>query len=242
MAKTAAIIVIGNEILSGKIRDTNSPYLASELRALGVNLRVIEIIADNVESIARSVAECSKSHDIVFTSGGVGPTHDDVTMRGVALGLGKKTIQSQKMAELLRDTCRIRESDAVSKMSELPEDAELIAEGEMFFPLVRVENVYVFPGVPEYLREKFEAVKERFRGEPFLLRKVFVNKEEFCIAHIIDRTAAEHPHVLMGSYPKLREPDHQVLITLEDTDSKRLTAAFEMLINELPADCVVRTE
>ncbi len=242
MTKTAAIIIIGNEILSGKIRDENSPYLAVELRSLGVNLRSIEIISDNVESIAERIASCSKNHDLVFTSGGVGPTHDDVTMQGVARGLGLQTAQSHQMAELLRNTCGIRENDAISKMSEIPEGAELISEGEMFFPLVRVKNVYVFPGVPEYLQDKFEAVKERFRGEPFLLRKVFVNREEFCIAHIIDHVAEEFPDVLMGSYPKINDPGHKVLITLEDTDAKRLEKATKRLADELPADSVVRTE
>ncbi|MCK4910011.1 MAG: competence/damage-inducible protein A [Thermodesulfovibrionales bacterium] len=242
MAKTAAIIIIGNEILSGKIRDGNSPYLAGELRALGVNLRSIEIISDNVEAIAERIASCSKAHDIVFTSGGVGPTHDDVTMQGVARGLGLGTVQSQQMAELLRDTCRIRESDAISKMSEIPEGAELIAEGDMFFPLVRVKNVYVFPGVPEYLKDKFEAVKERFREKPFILKKVFVNREEFCIAHIIDHVAVEFPDVIMGSYPKIKEPDYKVMVTLEDTDSKRLEKATKRLVDELPEGSVVRTE
>ena len=242
MSKTAGIIVIGNEILSGKIRDENSPYLAGELRALGVNLRSIEIISDNVEAIAEHVASCSKSCDLVFTSGGVGPTHDDVTMQGVARGLGLKTIQSQQMAGLLRDRCGIRENDAVSKMAELPEGAELIDEGEMLFPLVRVKNVYVFPGVPEYLRDKFEAIKERFRGEAFILRKVFVSREEFCIAHIIDRAAEAYPDVLMGSYPKIKDPDYKVLITLEHTDPERLNSALEELVRKLPADSVVRTE
>ncbi len=242
MAKTAAIIVIGNEVLSGKIRDENSPYLAVELRALGVNLRSIEIISDNVAAIAERVSSCSKSYDIVLTSGGVGPTHDDVTMQGVARGLGLGTVQSQQMAELLRNTCRIRENDAISKMSELPEGAELIADGDMFFPLVRVKNVYVFPGVPEYLKDKFEAVKERFRGEPFILRKVFVSREEFCIAYIIDRVAVEFPEVLMGSYPKINEPDFKVMVTLENTDAVRLEKALDRLVNDLPEGSVVRTE
>ncbi len=242
MTKTAALIVIGNEILSGKIRDENSPYLAVELRALGVNLRSIEIVSDNIAAIAERVASCSKNCDFVFTSGGVGPTHDDVTMQGVARGLGLGTAQSHQMAELLRDTCGIRESDAISKMCELPEGAELIDEGEMLFPLVRVKNVYVFPGVPEYLKDKFEAIKERFRGEPFLLKKVFVNREEFCIAYIIDSVALEFPDVLMGSYPKINEPDYKVLVTLEDTDLARLEKATKRLVDELPEGSVVRTE
>jgi molybdenum cofactor synthesis domain-containing protein len=242
MAKTAAILIIGNEILSGKIRDENSPYLAEELRALGVDLRLIEVIPDEVGLIASRVAECSKNFDLVFTSGGVGPTHDDVTMQGVAQGLGIKTVRNEKMASLLEDVCSISEGEAVKRMSALPEGAELIADGDLRFPLVRADNVYIFPGVPEFLKSKFEAVKERFRGQAFALKRVYVDQEEFCIAHIIDRVAVEFKEVMIGSYPKLNEPDHKVVITLENTDTERLEEAVRKLISELPADSVVRTE
>lgn len=242
MAKTAGIIIIGNEILSGKTRDDNSVYLALELRALGVDLRLIEIVPDNIEVIAARVAESSKAFDYVFTSGGVGPTHDDVTVQGVARALGLSTVANEQMAELLRETCGIRSNDAISKMCELPKGAELIADEDMLFPLIRVANVYVFPGVPEYLKLKFEAVKERFRGEAFLLRRIFVNEEEFCIAHIIDRIDEAFPDVLIGSYPKLNEPDHKVVITLEDTDAVRLEQAFNQLAASLPSGSVIKAE
>jgi molybdenum cofactor synthesis domain-containing protein len=242
MARTAAILIIGNEILSGKIKDENSPHLARELRALGVDLRSIEVVPDDVGLISDRVSAFSRAYDFVFTSGGVGPTHDDVTMRGVARALGLGTVVNEKMAEFLTEKCGVGGQEAVMKMAEVPEGAELIEVEDMRFPPVRVKNVYVFPGVPEYLRQKFEAIKERFRGEPFRLRRVFVNEEEFCIARHVDRVDEAFPEVMIGSYPKLNESDHKVVLTLEATDKKMLDKAVEMLVDCLPAESVVRTE
>src|SRR5437016_2725986 len=96
---SAAAVVIGNEILSGKVTDTNSPFLATELRTLGVSLRRIVVIPDEIDVIAAEVGSCSAQHDVVFTSGGVGPTHDDVTIEGVARGLGRRVVRHPDLEE-----------------------------------------------------------------------------------------------------------------------------------------------
>src|SRR4029453_8236763 len=101
MAKTAGIVLIGNELLSGKITDANATYLCKELRALGVEVRRISVIPDEVDLIATEVRELSRAHDVVFTSGGVGPTHDDVTMEGVARALGTRVIRPPILVRLL---------------------------------------------------------------------------------------------------------------------------------------------
>src|SRR5262245_31300602 len=102
MAKTAAIVLIGNEILSGKIADANAPYLCRELRELGVDVRRVSVVPDEVDVIAAELAACTRALDIVFTSGGVGPTHDDVTMEGVARALGVRVVRHAALVELLR--------------------------------------------------------------------------------------------------------------------------------------------
>jgi FAD synthetase len=99
--KTAGIIIIGNEILSGKVHDSNSFYLSNELRALGINVRRISVIPDEIEAIGREVREFSERYDYVFTSGGVGPTHDDVTMAGVAKGFGVRLIRHPEILRIL---------------------------------------------------------------------------------------------------------------------------------------------
>jgi len=169
MAKTAGILLIGNEILSGKITDANAAYLCRELRALGVEVRRITVIPDEVELIATEVRAQSREYDVVFTSGGVGPTHDDVTIEGVARALGVPVVREPRLVQLLERYYKGRLNEARLKMAEVPEGAELTADGELVFPAVVVRNIYILPGVPEIFRQKFDALKERFRDAPFHL-------------------------------------------------------------------------
>src|SRR6266545_3817175 len=178
MAKTAGIILIGNEILSGKVVDANASYLCRELRALGVEVRKISVIPDEVALIADEVGVFAADYDVVFTSGGVGPTHDDVTIEGVARALNVPVVRDPRLVKLLEGFYKGRLNDARLKMAEVPDGAELMADGELVFPAVVVRNIYILPGVPEIFRQKFEALRERFREAPFFLCSVFVNMGE----------------------------------------------------------------
>ena len=169
---TAAIIVIGNEILSGKVVDTNAAFLTKELRALGVSLRRILVIPDELDDIAEAIRTYRSQFDVIFTSGGVGPTHDDITMDGVARGLGRKVIRHAILEEQIRAYSGDRINDARLKMADVPDGAELIFGGELNFPSVRVENIFILPGIPEFFRDKFMAIKSRFEGDPYFLRVV----------------------------------------------------------------------
>ncbi|MDA8087115.1 MAG: molybdopterin-binding protein [Nitrospiraceae bacterium] len=239
--RTAAVIIIGNEILSGKVRDENAHFLAEELRALGVNLCRIAVIPDIVEEIAATVASCSRKYDYVFTSGGVGPTHDDVTMRGVAAAFGLDTVMNERYRQAIIERCGMQTSEVALRMAELPRGAEVIELNGINFPPVRVENVYVFPGIPEFLRKKFLALKERFRGEPYHLRRIYLNGEECLIAESLDAVARKFPMVEIGSYPKIGEKRYSILVTLESTSEGSLAEAVEELLKLLPGDIVVST-
>src|SRR4029434_5608715 len=131
---SAGIIVIGNEILSGKVADTNAPFLARELRALGVDLRRILTIPDELDEIAAAAREFRPRFDIVFTSGGVGPTHDDVTMEGIARGLDRSLVRDALSEARLREFYREHVNDARLKMAEVPEGAELLVDRPRGFP------------------------------------------------------------------------------------------------------------
>jgi molybdenum cofactor synthesis domain-containing protein len=242
MPRTAGIIIIGNEILSGRIQDANSSYLASELRALGVDVRRISVIPDEVDAIAEEVSAFSRRFDLVFTAGGVGPTHDDVTMQGIARGFGLGTVVNGKLAEIIRERCGIEANDSAMKMAEVPEGAEVIEVEGLRFPPVVIRNVHVFPGIPEFLRNKFSALRERFRSEPYMLKKVFVNEEECYIAGQLDALAGEFGGVIVGSYPKVNEPGYKVVVTLESTDPGALSRAYQRLMALLPRGTVVRSE
>jgi len=240
MPKTAGIILVGNEILSGKIEDANAAYLCRELRALGVEVRRIAVIPDEVGLIAEEVAEQSRAYDVVFTSGGVGPTHDDVTVEGVARALGAAVVRHPALVEILERHLGSRVTDAHLKMAEVPEGAELVSGGALRFPTILARNVYVLPGVPEIFRQKFEALRERFRDAPIHLRNVFVRIGEGTLADHLNRVLGEFPALLLGSYPEFSNPDYKVKVTLESRDRAYLEKALAELLARLPADAVVK--
>jgi molybdenum cofactor synthesis domain-containing protein len=241
MGRTAGIILIGNEILSGKVTDANAAYLCRELRALGVDVKKISVIADEVELIALEVAEFVKRYDIVFTSGGVGPTHDDVTIEGVAQGLGVRVVRHPKLVSRLREFYPSSLTEVHLKMAEVPEGAELFAD-ELAFPVVAVKNLYVFPGVPEILRQKFEAIRERFREPPFHLKNVYVRIGEGTLAPYLNDLLARFPELMLGSYPEFLRPDYKVKVTLESKDQDYLARALQELLHSLPRESLVRVE
>jgi molybdenum cofactor synthesis domain-containing protein len=240
MAKTAAIVLIGNEILSGKIADTNAGYLCRELRGLGVDVRRISVIPDEVDTIAAEVTSCAQACDIVFTSGGVGPTHDDVTMEGVARALGVPVVRHPRLVELLRRYYGDRLTETHLKMAEVPEGAELAGDERLRFPTIVAGNVFILPGVPEIFREKFQAVRERFRDTPYQLRNVFVSIGEGTLADYLNALLRDFPALLLGSYPELSNPEYRVKVTLESRDPAYLESALHALLAHLPAACVVK--
>jgi molybdenum cofactor synthesis domain-containing protein len=240
MPKTAGIILIGNEILSGKIEDANAAYLCRELRELGVDVQRIAVIPDEVATIAREVAAFSREFDIVFTSGGVGPTHDDVTMEGVARAMKVSVVRHPALVALLRQYSADGLNDAQLRMAEVPEGAELVGGESVRFPTVLAGNVYILPGVPEIFRRKFSAIRERFREVPIHLRNVFVGIGEGALAEHLNSLLREFPALMLGSYPEFDNAEYRVKVTLESRDAAYLARALRAFLDRLPADAVVR--
>jgi molybdenum cofactor synthesis domain-containing protein len=239
---TAGILVIGNEILSGKVVDTNSPYLCRELRALGVDVERIITIPDGIDVIAEHVKMLSQMYDFVFTSGGIGPTHDDMTIDGVAAAFGRPLEHNESIAERIRRAIGKEPNASQLKMAIVPAGATLLDSGDLWFPLVVVDNVYIFPGIPELLRKKFESARERFRGIPFVLKRVFVTRMESEIAEHLHELLAEFPELLLGSYPRIQEESFRVLLTLESRDAGYVQNALDSLLERLPDDAVLKVE
>jgi molybdenum cofactor synthesis domain-containing protein len=240
---SAGVLVIGNEILSGKVVDVNSPYLCRELRALGVDVRRVLTIPDEVELIAREVRAMSESFDWVFTSGGIGPTHDDLTMEGVSGAFGVPLEVNESIASRIERAVGgggLNESQR--KMALIPRGAHLVDSGDLWFPVVIVRNVHVFPGIPDLLQRKFQSVRERFRGVPFVLRRVFVTQRESEIAAVLNALLVEYPELLLGSYPRVGEGTFHVLLTLESRDPDYVKRALDALVRQLPAEAIHRVE
>jgi len=239
-ARTAAIIVIGNEVLSGKVEDINSRYLLKELYQLGVRVQRVITIPDELETIAEEVRKASAQWDYVFTSGGVGPTHDDVTFPGVARAFGVPLVEHPDLLKLVQSHFKHDINDAARRLSRIPEGTELLYEGNLIYPLSRIHNVYVFPGVPEMLRTRFEAVKERFREAPYFLIRIFTQQGESVLAAHLEDTLIRFSGLEIGSYPRFDCEEYRVELTMESKDPALLARARDHLLSCMDDVQVVR--
>ncbi len=242
MAKTAGIVIIGNEVLSGKTLDINSHFFCTELRQLGVEVQKISTIQDEIPLIGKEVAEFSQRFDLVFTSGGVGPTHDDVTIEGIAHGFGVKVVRHPDIESRLRRRLGADLNEARLRMANVPEGATLLCTDAPFAPIVQMRNVYVFPGIPKILQERFHSIKEQFREAPYFLKNVYVRLGEGIIATMLNELLAKYPDLMLGSYPVLDLPDYKVKVTLESKDQSYLARALEAFVDSLPKDSVHRID
>lgn len=236
-------MIIGNEILSGKVTDQNSPFLARELRDLGVDLRRIEVVADDVDAIAEAVARMSMAYDFVFTSGGVGPTHDDRTREGVARGLGQRVLRHPLLVELFHRYYGPRLTEASLRMADVPEETQILFGGAITIPVMTVRNVIVLPGIPELFRKEFLSIRERFTSAPFYCRRAFVTAVEGDLVDILDDITCQHSDVELGSYPASEvEAPYRVMLTFDSRNQRAADSALAGLLERLPADRVYRVE
>ena len=233
---TAAILIIGEEILSGKVEEENARFLVQELRALGVAVRRIEVLPDVLEEIAAAVKAMSARYDHVFTSGGVGPTHDDVTLPAVAAAFGMSVVRRPELADLIRRGMGPAMHDRDLRMADIPEGARLLGgdpPDPARWPVVAVENVYVLPGVPQIFRRKFEALRPLLKSGPIFSRALYSSEPEGPIADTLDEVVAAYPTVSIGSYPRIDAVDHKVKITLDGRDLAAVEAALALLKQRL---------
>jgi molybdenum cofactor synthesis domain-containing protein len=243
-APTAAIIVIGDEVLSGKVEEQNARFLVRELRKLGVAVRRIEVIPDIPAEIAVSVRTASATYDLVFTAGGIGPTHDDVTIASIAAAFSVPVVRNAEIAAMIREVSGDRFFERDLRMADIPAGASLLyGEGTSHsrWPVIAFRNVYVLPGVPSILQRKFTMIRDRFSAPPFFNRAIYSREGEGAIAHVLDKAAADFPSVAIGSYPHVEAIDHKVLITLDGRDEAMVARAFAQVIAGLGA-AVLRVE
>jgi molybdenum cofactor synthesis domain-containing protein len=241
--RTAAALIIGNELLSGKIAEGNLVVLARTLRPLGIQLRRVVMILDEIDVIAREVKELAATHDVVFTSGGVGPTHDDLTIEGVARAFDAGVAIAPELDTLLRAYYGERITEGHLLMARVPEGARLVTNGTVQWPTVVMKNVWVLPGVPEIFKLKMPLVREDLGSDtPFLSMAVFTDLDEGQIKELLDRVVATHASVEIGSYPKWNDPDYKTKLTFDGTDADRVRAARDDFAAGLPTLSVLRIE
>ena len=226
-AATAGIVVIGNEILSGRTRDENAPWLAARLAEGGVRLAEIRIVPDLVEAIAEAVNESRARWDHAFTTGGIGPTHDDITSEGVAAAFGAPlSLHPEAHALLVQRYGRHRLNDARLRMAQMPRGAELIENPVSGAPGFRLANVFVLAGVPKIMRAMFGSIRHLvIGGPPIRSRAVNADVAEGDLADDLARIQARFPDVEIGSYPVYGARRVGCSLVLRSTDTTRLDAA-----------------
>jgi molybdenum cofactor synthesis domain-containing protein len=233
--RTAAALIIGNELLSGKIAEQNLFVLAKTLRSIGVKLCRVVMILDEMDVIVRELRELSRDHDLLFTSGGVGPTHDDLTIEAVARAFDAGITLSAEIERLLRGYYGEAITEGHLLMARVPEGARLVSSVKVPWPTVVMRNVWVLPGVPEIFQMKMEQVKSELQGDkPFVSFAVFTQLDEGEIKALLDRVVAAYPDVDIGSYPKWNEPRYKTKLTFDATSIERAQAARDAFADGLP--------
>ncbi|XP_056142440.1 FAD synthase isoform X1 [Lampris incognitus] len=248
-ATTAAILIIGDEILKGHTVDTNSAFLSRALRKLGVSVQRITVIPDVQEIIAKEVALLSPQFTHIITSGGIGPTHDDVTFESVAMAFQEKLHPHPDLMRLVEEFFGVVDKDsAAMKLAMVPLSAKLNYGTDsqtgkpLRYPLVSVRNVYIFPGIPSLLERAFNGLECLFAGSgtTFHTREVFVDADEAEIAPVLTRLQAGWGRkVALGSYPNWLSNYHRVRLVLDSDSQEEVDKARAQLLDELPKGSVV---
>ena len=238
MGKQAGIIVIGNEVLSGKVEDINSTFLLRELRELGVEVARVSVIPDLHDVIGDQVREFSSLFDHVFTTGGVGPTHDDITFTAIADAFDMPIERNAELERVIREFFGDQLEDSHLDMALVPTGTELVWSDGLPFPATRVGNVWIMPGDPEVMRRKFKGIRERFREAPIYLRRIYTTLGEGRLSRLMEEIENDLDGVQIGSYPVYGHSDFEVQITIESRDESVVSRAEERFRDEIPPESI----
>ena len=237
---TAAILVIGDEILSGRTRDANMHHLANALTEVGIDLKEARVVSDDDTAIVDAIRALSKSYDHVFTSGGIGPTHDDITADAIARAFRKPLKVREDALKILQahyDRQSVELNEARLRMARIPDGADLIENPVSSAPGFRLRNVHVMAGVPAIFQAMLQSILPSLvGGMPIQSETVRVNRGEGDIAADLDVLAQTYPDVTMGSYPFQKDGVYGTNLVLRSSNKHRLAAAKTDLIKRVQHD------
>ena len=243
---TAAIMVIGDEILSGRTKDKNIGWLAEQLNAQGIQLVEARVIADKKKIIVETVQALSKDYDLVFTSGGIGPTHDDITTDAIAAAFEVRVIchpEAERRLIAHYANTNLEFNAARKKMADIPDTASLIDNPLSAAPGYIIGNVHVLPGVPRILQAMFEGLKSKLPGGIVMTRiTVRCSTGEGNIAMILADVEAHHDGVSIGSYPYMKPGHFGTAVVVSGLDFEITTMAAKMVeatVRAFGADAVI---
>lgn len=226
---SAAVLLIGDELLSGSIEDQNLAHIAKTLEARGIRVRESRIVPDIEQEIVFAVNQLRNKFDYVFTTGGVGPTHDDITSESISKAFGVKNVVQQNVFDLIEsylDKKGVEFTPAAQRMAFAPEGAEVIKTEQSIVPGYRVENVFVMAGVPSIMRVMLSAIVEKLKiGSAILSSSVHANVGEGEIAAALEEIQLAHCNVDIGSYPQERDStrsDYRVIFVVRGIDQQEI--------------------
>ena len=229
---SAALVIIGNEILAGRTQDTNTPWIAERLTAHGIVLAEVRIIPDEKAEIIHTVNDLRGKFDYVFTTGGIGPTHDDITAESVAGAFGVALVENEQALKMLEEHYGADElTPPRAKMSMIPEGAQLIPNPVTAAPGFIIENVHVMAGVPRIMQAMLDHVLGIIRaGKPILSNTVACSLTESAVAAELSALQEKYPDVQLGSYPHYRGGVLGLSLVLRGTNKDHLEKATAELI------------
>jgi molybdenum cofactor synthesis domain-containing protein len=228
---TACVLIIGNEILSGRVQDENVAFLAKGLNEVGIRLKEVRVIPDDSDTIVGTVNEVRRKFDYIFTTGGIGPTHDDITSQCIAEAFAVKLILHPEAKRLLEGHYPPGAvNEARMRMAHVPDGAVLLPNPISRAPGFRIDNVYVMAGVPQIMQATFRELSHRLKGGAKVLsRSVSCGLGEGVLAKGLGELQARYDDLEIGSYPYFRRADFGVTLVVRGTDRTRLLAATEEL-------------
>jgi molybdenum cofactor synthesis domain-containing protein len=232
---TAAVLIIGNEILSGKTQDANLQFLGLELAQLGIRLEEARVVRDVPTAIVEAVNACRSKYTYVFTTGGIGPTHDDITAECVALAFGVELVVDPGAVERLARGGR-ELNEARLRMARVPKGAELVDNPLSNAPGFKMENVFVLAGIPSVARAMFGAAAPMLqRGQPIASGSVDVHLRESDFAAALEAIQQRNPAVEIGSYPFNRDGRYGATLVVRGTDGSLIDRVLDEIAAAMAA-------
>jgi len=235
---TAALLVIGDEILSGRTQDKNIAQVATWLNIQGIRLAEVRVVPDVHERIVEAVNALRHGHDYLFTTGGIGPTHDDITVDAIAAALGVPVVVHPEARALLEAYYATRggTNEARLRMARVPQGAELIPNRASGAPGVRLGNLFIMAGIPHVAGAMLDALSGQLEGgKPMLSHTVGCFAPESEVAELLQRTEREHEGTQIGSYPLFKDGRHGANFVVRSTEQERLDACAAALVGGLRA-------
>ena len=243
---SACILVIGDEVLSGRTEDKNINFIAKRCDNIGVSVNEVRIIPDDKETIKNTVLECYKKFDYIFTTGGIGPTHDDITTECIASAFNLEVEINPEALKRLKDHYKksnVELNDARIKMAKIPKGAILIDNPVSSAPGFIVENIYVLPGVPKILQAMFKNLEDEIKGITNMVSKnIIVYSPEGEIADFLESIQNEFADISIGSYPYFRPPDVGTNIVLRSIDKNLINEATIAICRKLKENKILFEE